>query len=62
MIELKLCPFCGSEPEIKYILGRKAVVCQGCNAEMASDYTPIEILIDMWNRRNNEEEFINEKK
>lgn len=62
MIELKSCPFCGGKAEIRYILGRKAVACQGCNANMISDYTPIEILIDMWNRRNNEEEFINEKK
>ena len=49
--ELKPCPFCGSEAIIKYILGREAVVCQGCNAEMCGDYTPIDILIEMWNRR-----------
>ena len=49
--EIKPCPFCGATAKIKCILGRYTVVCQGCNAEMRSDYTPIEILIDMWNKR-----------
>lgn len=51
MAELKPCPFCGGEAKVKYILGKKAVVCQECNAEMYSDYTPIEMLVEMWNRR-----------
>ena len=48
---LKHCPFCGAEAKIKLILGRDAVCCTGCNATMESDYTPIETMIEMWNRR-----------
>ena len=50
-MKLKSCPFCGGNAKIKCILGRDAVICQECNAEMYSDYTPIEILVDMWNKR-----------
>lgn len=55
MLETKLlpCPFCGSDAKIRYILGRKAVVCRGCNAQMFGDYTPIEMLVEMWNKRTN---------
>lgn len=55
MPETKLlpCPFCGSEANIMYILGREAVVCLGCNAEMCGDYTPIGRLVEMWNKRTN---------
>lgn len=56
MNKLKSCPFCGGKAGIQYILGKECVTCKDCNAKMVSDYTPIEILIDMWNRRNNEEE------
>ena len=50
-MKLKPCPFCGGNAKIKSILGRDAVICEECNAEMCSDYTPIEILVDMWNKR-----------
>lgn len=50
-MKLKPCPFCGGEAKIKFILGKEAVVCKNCYAYMLADYIPIEILIDMWNRR-----------
>lgn len=51
MTELKPCPFCGGKAEIKCILGRDTIMCHECNAKMYSDYTPIEMQIEMWNRR-----------
>ena len=54
-IKLKPCPFCGGEAVIRLILGREAVVCKDCNAEMCSDYTPFDVLVDMWNRRATDE-------
>ena len=50
-VELQDCPFCGGKAEIKIILGRDTICCKDCNATMISDYTPIETLIEMWNKR-----------
>ena len=49
--KLKDCPFCGGKAEIRIVLGRDTICCKDCNATMISDYTPIETLIEMWNKR-----------
>ena len=62
MNKLKSCLFCGGKAEIN-ILGKECVACIDCNAKMSSDYTPIETLVDMWNKRViNEDKLIKLKK
>ena len=57
MIELKRCPFCGGEPEIRHggLAYMASVACRDCGAEVRSiDESPILVelqVIEKWNRR-----------
>ena len=56
MSKLSLCPFCGSEAQIKDLGGhRYHVVCTGCPVRLGSTWgseESVEYLTCMWNRRH----------
>lgn len=48
---LRDCPFCGKQPDIKWIFGDKArIECTNCKVYTISD--KLEAVIRVWNRRS----------
>ena len=70
LCEAKLCPFCGGEPEIKYVAGnydyypdKVQIKCKSCGAMIVledpgvkSDEKLIKLTLSRWNDRVSEKE------
>jgi len=50
--ELKPCPFCGGEAEVKFFLGNYFVACKGCpGSTFPYKGMTEEEAVEAWNRR-----------
>ena len=52
-MEIKKCPFCGGEAEIKYLCFRPYIICCKCHAQIPC-YNNYKTAIEAWNRRVND--------
>lgn len=66
-VKLRICPFCGGEPEMFNFAGRVTIECTSCSCVVKSDIHPsiyinheayqracVRDVVILWNRRHDE--------